>query len=280
MKERNLIPDFLKGMAIFFMILVHIVELFATTEVYNSIFGRIALFLGAVPAAPLFLAIMGYFLSVNKKPFFKKLKRGFQLVFWGFLLNLGLNSNLLLHIYSGKFQIDATPYFFGVDILFLAGISILILAILEKLPRMKNFLIFAIMVISPIIHFYLPNSENEIIQYLNAYFWGNYWWSYFPVFPWISYVFAGYLFNEFSLSNLGNKTPNSIYLILALFLFNLPYGITVSVNLSEYYHHGIWFFLWALEFLLLMIFLTHKFSNFISSQKISFKIASFGKNVT
>jgi hypothetical protein len=29
-----------------------------------------------------------------------------------------------------------------------------------------------------------------------------------------------------------------------------------------------------------MIFLTHKFSNFISSQKISFKIASFGKNVT
>jgi uncharacterized membrane protein YeiB len=39
MKERNLIPDFLKGMAIFFMILVHIVELFATTEVYNSIFG-------------------------------------------------------------------------------------------------------------------------------------------------------------------------------------------------------------------------------------------------
>ncbi|MEI7897648.1 MAG: heparan-alpha-glucosaminide N-acetyltransferase domain-containing protein [bacterium] len=54
--------DLLKGIAVLFMIQVHIMEQFASPDTCNSLIGKISMFLGGPPCAPVFLAVMGYFL--------------------------------------------------------------------------------------------------------------------------------------------------------------------------------------------------------------------------
>ncbi|PJB59375.1 MAG: hypothetical protein CO098_03725, partial [Bacteroidetes bacterium CG_4_9_14_3_um_filter_41_19] len=93
-------PDLLKGMAVILMIQVHLIELFATQEIYDSFFGQLLLFLGGPPAAPVFMAVMGYFLAFSKRGLLFDVKRGFKLIIWGFALNIGLNLNLFFHIYT------------------------------------------------------------------------------------------------------------------------------------------------------------------------------------
>ena len=62
---RSFTADLLKGMAVLAMIQVHLMELFARQEVYDSLTGKISLFLGGIPAAPVFMAVMGYFLFLQ-----------------------------------------------------------------------------------------------------------------------------------------------------------------------------------------------------------------------
>ncbi len=52
--------------------------------------------------------------------------RGIKIFILGFLLNIGLNFSLLLKIKFEGWQIDPLEYIFGVDIFYLAGLSIII----------------------------------------------------------------------------------------------------------------------------------------------------------
>ena len=47
--KRNQTADLLKGLAVIFMIQVHIMELFAKQEIYDGIAGKISLFFGGPP---------------------------------------------------------------------------------------------------------------------------------------------------------------------------------------------------------------------------------------
>ena len=66
-KNRLELPDIVRGLAVVFMVQVHLTELFVTQDIYNSAFGKISLFLGGIPAAPVFMVMMGYFLAFVKK---------------------------------------------------------------------------------------------------------------------------------------------------------------------------------------------------------------------
>jgi len=57
--NRNQTADLLKGFAVIFMIQVHVIEQFATQTLYDSLWGKISLFLGGPFCAPVFLAVMG-----------------------------------------------------------------------------------------------------------------------------------------------------------------------------------------------------------------------------
>ena len=52
--NRLMAIDLARGLAVFFMIAVHTLEVFASQEVKNSVFGQIIEFLGGPPAAPVF----------------------------------------------------------------------------------------------------------------------------------------------------------------------------------------------------------------------------------
>jgi uncharacterized membrane protein len=65
--DRDGTADLLKGFAVLFMIQVHIMEQFATPDTCNSIIGKISMFLGGPFCAPVFMAVMGYFLAFSSK---------------------------------------------------------------------------------------------------------------------------------------------------------------------------------------------------------------------
>jgi uncharacterized membrane protein len=64
--KRDGTADLLKGFAVLFMIQVHLMEQFVSAYTYNSLIGKISMFLGGPFYTPVFLAVMGYFLAFSQ----------------------------------------------------------------------------------------------------------------------------------------------------------------------------------------------------------------------
>jgi uncharacterized membrane protein len=287
-QERNGAADLLKGIAVILMIQVHLVELFARQDFFDSSIGSFLLFLGGPPAAPVFMAAMGYFVFKSNKPTGYLVLRGLKLIGGGILLNIGLNLNLLISIYSNNLNINPFEYIFGADILPLAGFSIIILALLKS--RFKdNFYLFAVLgIIVLIVTPLLPDiysDNNSPAAYFQAFFWGNLSWSYFPLFPWLFYPAAGYTFAA-AQNNIRNIFSNKIILYpvaAAAFLIiavTWGYGYNISSTLEIYYHHNFMFAIWTLIFISLysgIIFFLHKT---LPMLPVILYLKWVGKNVT
>lgn len=158
--KRYPLPDLLKGFAVFLIVPVHILELFIDYPGRESLFGKILLFLGGPVAVPIFMIVMGYFVAKSKKPFVKNIMRGVKIFVVGLLLNIGLNLNLLLKIKYAGWQFYPLEYIFGVDILSLAGLSVIFIAFLKKLKKSQAWvsIIIVFMVIG------LTAYMNEILM--------------------------------------------------------------------------------------------------------------------
>lgn len=281
------LPDFLKGVAVALMVQVHLMELFALPEIQQSMAGKISLFLGGPAAAPLFMAVMGYFQARSEKPLSRRIWLGLKLILWGFLLNIGLNAHLFLKIANGIFELNPLTYLFGVDILFLAGLSVIIIAAIRHLFADK-LLIWAIMlVLAASINPWIPVYSGTMswIKYIEAYFWGYHSWSYFPLFPWLSYPLAGYVFGiifkkkEFNLL-VERYILHVLLLFAVLVLWFFPYGFQVASNLPVYYHHNGWFVLWTISFLIVLIILSRYLMKFAGKNLLIRFLKWMGINVT
>ena len=260
MTIRDPLPDILKGLAIIFMIQVHIMELFALEDIYISWAGRISLFLGATPAAPVFMMVMGYFMGISRKSVKHLLLRGIKLIGLGLLLNIGLNMHLLYRIMAGDFDLNPWQYIFGVDILFLAGLSILFIALMSKFLKKSIIptliLILGITLLSKLIGNH--TTDHEILQYFQAFFWGNYSWSYFPLIPWLAYPLTGFLIALHAVKVKEYNIHMSHRLIILFFtmvimVFTLQWALSITREISLYYHHGTLFYIWAIVFLVFWV---------------------------
>ncbi len=285
-ENRLTTPDFLKGIAVICMIQVHLTELFATYDIYTSNPGRFSLFLGAIPAAPVFMSVMGYFLF-QAEDTKKSLFRGLKIIFLGLLLNIGLNAHLLIKIYQGAYQFNPYNYIFGVDILFLAGISILVISILKIFLKSNVWLwlLFATMVAFAGMVLPQYSGESSWIYYVEAVFWGKSDWSYFPVFPWLVYPLLGIVYQLIETKKIPfiDKILLSNYTLPVLFLLNIPFikfGFDIAIDLPSYYHHSLLFVLWAIVFMAFWILVFHRINNLTISFKINRYICWIGKNVT
>lgn len=281
---RNRTADLLKGVAIVLMIQVHLTELFARQDIFDSLAGRISLFLGGPPAAPVFMAVMGYYVAISKKSARQMTIRGVKLILLGFALNIGLNFNLLIHIYTGILQIGAWEYIFGVDILFLAGLSIIILALMKKFFGLKPVPFIFTLAIVLFVQFILQKVIRASTQnYFIAFFYGEgAWWSYFPLFPWLVYPVTGYLFFILQKSFQKEIRPFYYYIVGAATLVTaifFSYGLEVSADLPLYYHHGFIFYLYTLCFLIFWLFFMNAFSR-LPENYLSRFMEWFGRNVT
>lgn len=270
--SRNSTADLLKGIAVILMIQVHLTELFALQHIYDSTFGRISLFLGGPPAAPLFMLVMGYFAVYKSSSSKKLLIRGLKLFCGGLLLNIGLNFNLLVSIFTGGYYyyLDPWKYVFGADILSLAGLSLIVFSLIFRIFKSSYILYFIFAVVIVSVQPYLPvfgSVENSWLMYINAFLWGNFEWSYFPLVPWAAYPLTGagfyYLQKSFSYRN---EKIKMLYLLLWIIftMFTIGYGINVASDLKVYYHHHTLYYLWTIIFLsgfcLLAGIITKKYS--------------------
>ncbi len=280
--------DLLKGFAVLMMIQVHLMELFAEPRISQSIVGKVSLFLGGPPAAPVFMVVMGYFLAQSKKRLSQSLSRGFILIFGGILLNIGLNLHLLILISLNKVQLDPLKYIFGADILPLAGFSIILISFIKKVAK-NNFytssiLVFFFLIFILILHSITQDhiATSKSLIYLQAFFYGKLDWSYFPLLLWASYPLIGFLYG---LIYQHFKPDDGVKKLLVLVTFVITfvtfrYGIDIASDLKTYYHHDWLYVLWNIQFI---IFLGYGFDTIEKFYKKTSFLTYFkwlGRNVT
>lgn len=288
MSNRNHTADLIKGLAVLFMIQVHIMELFANETIYNSSFGKLSLFLGAVPVATVFTILLGYFIAVTNPTRWQLIKRGITTFCIGMILNIALNFNLLYSVYQGKFKLDIYPYVFGVDILQFAGLSMIMMAILKPLfNKHVLFLILAIMLSVWLSQYLLMFTDlTTTLTYSTSFIYGNSHWSYFPLFPWLAYPLAGMLFFKLK-ENYVFKFLNApkikliTALIGALFLLTtFKYANTITFNLTSYYHHNCIFFIWSIIFISFYSLWISQINSWFVNAMISKYFKWLGQHVT
>lgn len=282
MNERNGTADLLKGFAVLCMVQVHLTEVLALPAIYNSTIGHISLFLGGPPAAPVFMAIMGYFLFHTRKSFSDQFARGFLLFAGGIFLNITLNFHLLYHIYAGQIDHDPNKYILGADILTLAGLSVIIISFFRYYLK-KVIYFFALLVLVLVL---TPFINNAVIidPFIQAYIGGNISWSYFPLLPWLIYPIAGYIAAHYRNRDIIKLSKRNMQIVIFSLLFIVAAGVSfafpVSYSLNKYYHHEYLFALWTLAF----ISLTALTFYWIDLKAGSFSISRFvkwiGRNVT
>lgn len=280
-------PDLLKGFAVFLIVPVHIQETFINYPGRESLFGKILLLLGGPVAVPVFMMIMGYFVAKSKKSLSQNLLRGAIIFILGIFLNVGLNLNLLLKIRYQVWPYDPLQFIFGVDIFYLAGISIIFLAILKSVHKAQQWIVLALIILISSSTSYM----NEVLMvtdrnYLLPFIGGEYSWSYFPVFPWLAYPLIGmFYYSAETRITTFIQTQKRIFVGILISIFILvgvfsKYGYDTTINLSSYYHHTFPFFLWTIGVDILWISLlwlvVQKFAEF----KLILFLRWLGKNIT
>lgn len=285
--KRLPLPDLLKGFAVFLIVPVHILELFIDYHGRESILGKILLFLGGPVAVPVFMIVMGYFVAKNKKSLSKNLLRGIKVFAVGFLLNIALNFHLLLKIKFAGWQINPWEYIWGVDILYLAGLSIIFLSFLKTIKNggrwISLILVFLITGVSGILNKELMITERNYILPFIA---GNYSWAYFPLFPWLAYPLAGFAFYHFEEKTMHffnqHKWISAILLtgVATLILIFSKWGFETTVYLPAYYHHTFLFSLWTFGIVILWNLILRFVIQKIPENPVVVFLQWLGKNIT
>jgi len=285
--KRYSLPDLLKGFAVFLIVPVHILELFIDYPGRESLFSKIMLFLGGPVAVPIFMMVMGYFVAKSKKSPVTIILRGIKIFAVGLLLNIGLNFNLLLKIKYAGWQFNPLEYIFGVDIFYLAGLSVIFIAFLKTIKKGQAWIALVLVFLITGLTGYM----NEILMiternYILPFIAGTYSWAYFPLFPWLAYPLYGLVFyhweEKIMLFFTKQKIASGIILagIVVLVISFYKWGINTTINLPAYYHHTFWFSLWAIGIVILWVvllrFLLNKFPNTFIGNFLKW----LGKNIT
>ncbi len=274
--ERRKELDLARGLAVVFMVAVHVLETFADNSVVNSAAGYIIEFLGEAPAAPVFMFLMGAGIVYSKKSSASVLlKRGCLLVVLGYLLNVLRDTlpnvwALVFHLQE-HFPDDWKYEIISVDILPFAGLALIFFSFVKKV-RMKKWVLAALPAVFSAVNILTASIKVEryVPMALSGLLWGSSSISFFPFLSWILYPVAGYFFGSV-LIRCANKTQ--LYFIM-LFSGLSVYVLLMFVNLDglyfngvfseEYYHQGMLYGLKTLGFVIFWIGLLFFASKFFT----------------
>ena len=246
--------DLIKGLAILFMINIHVLWLFTDLELYETIFAALVYFMGGLPAAPVFMFAMGVGVVYSRRDNWKYfLKRGLIILLLGYLLNLlrfvipfalGLELNVMKPAaIEASFEYSSLlMLFMEIDILQFAGLSLIFIALLKKIKLSIFF--YPLLMLLPLLNYIVQDIqlENVFLNSLLGLFWGSGLNSTFPFLIWIFYPLLGILFGSILICV---KNKNTLYLItgilglLVLILVAPRASYLLSPDVYNYYHHGI-----------------------------------------
>ena len=203
--ERVRAFDLARGLAIVFMIGVHVLWHWGAPDTWTSPIGQVISFLGGPTAAPVFMFLMGASLAFSSRSSFSSLAvRGLWLLWLGYLLNvlrgvipayLGLQAGVVTADQIAPFTLPwlATT----VDVHHMAGLSLIAIAALRLATRPGwTWLAIAAAVVlaGPLIRgleFGTPLLDGPLTPVL-----GGAPNVYYAVVPWIAFPLAGAVFGK------------------------------------------------------------------------------------
>lgn len=243
--------DISRGLAILFMIFIHVQLYFADSTVLNSSFGDFNDFVGDIPAAPVFMFLLGIGINYSKKNSPKLMfKRGLYLVLGAYALNLvrGFIPNMINAYYLEdiSYLYEAFSELVYIDILQFSGLAMIMFSIFSKL-KLKKSSIISIGVLLSLLNILLVNFkvDNLLIASITGLFWGSNSISYFPFLTWAFYPIAGFIFGSYLIRCTNTKKfyiistiSSAIVLIVTIILFNIILGFKTGLETDYgYYHH-------------------------------------------
>jgi len=285
--KRSRTSDFIKGVALVAMVQLVLIEYFAKADIFAGLTGKISMFLGGAPAAPVFLTVMGYYLAVGKKSLKVMMIRGISLIALGFVLNIARNAVNLWHVFQGVSNLNPWNLILGTDILILAGVSTVVMALLIRVLKGHVLAYLALIILFLLLQYIVPPVEKTFpTSHLAPFIYGKYPNALFPFIPWFAYVLAGYafyLFKQFFVADAfkHSHTVKAVLLVLSgvLLLITLHFGFSVSVKPIFFFHHGILFFLFCVNFVFWWLLLARAIVNHIKNPVTDY-LEYLGKNVT
>ena len=250
---RQLELDIARGLAVLFMIFIHVQLYFADFSVIDSYFGDFNDFVGDIPAAPMFMFLLGVGINYSRKNNSSvMLKRGVILLLGGYLLSFfrgfipnaitAYNTADIYLLYEG---INELMY---VDILQFSGLAMIMFSIFNRL-NLKRLNIAVIGIILAVLNLVMLNikTDNFGISSITGLFWGSNENSFFPFLTWAFYPIAGFLFGGFLIRCTNKKKFYSICAVISaivffvgVYIFNIVFEIPTGLMLETgYYQHFI-----------------------------------------
>lgn len=202
-KKRQLEIDIAKGLAIFFMFLVHCYENYGADSIqHQGFFSHLVFFLGGPLAAPVFMFCMGVGMVYTRKQSSKEfLKRGLSLFLIGYLLNFV--RDFIPYTIQGYMHHDSSlsqtawDYLLCTDVLPFAGLAYIFMGLFKqsKLKDNRLILFYAICAITNV--FLSPiKLESRVLASITGLLWASWDCTWFPFLSWIAFPIAGYLFGK------------------------------------------------------------------------------------
>ncbi len=192
--------DLARGLAVVFMIMVHVLRHWGDPATWSTPIGTLISFLGGPPAAPVFMFLMGASMAFSSRISFTSLaRRGLSLVAAGYLLNVfrgtvPLSAGLATGIVTSGQVTPFTPFSLltMVDILQLAGCSLILMAALREVARPGRAWLAvaaAIVLIAPLLHGRVTGMP--VPDALLGMLWATGDNIFYPVFPWLVFPLVG-----------------------------------------------------------------------------------------
>ena len=250
--------DLARGLAVLFMIWVHVLITYSSHDVIKSTPGLVVGFLGGPLAAPVFMALMGVSFYYSRNTTFRPSAiRGLKIILLGYILNIlrgvlpvFLVSEFLPNMAASIPGAVADYYsaFLELDILQFAGLALIVMAIIRELKPDKYVLLLlaaVVAIVSPML--WGIGSDIPVAGHFLDYLWGDIPsnemcvgnFVSFPFFPWFSFVLVGmFLGDTFSRSTDLHKSFNDVGMIgfLVLIVSSIIVVPDLGYHLGDYYH--------------------------------------------
>jgi len=268
--------DFAKFIAIVCMILVHCYDY---SSLYldsldapaagspSSPWGLLIEFLGAQPAAPVFMFCMGIGLVYTRHNTAAEFaRRGLKLLLTGYLLNLYRTAFVMGGVLSGALgDMSAGPliaaFALCVDILPFAGLAFLFFALMKRLcisHFWATLIVLALLIIAPLLP--VVGGGKAWYSYIVGLLWYQSSFTSFPLMQWLPFPMAGVLFGL----QLKKATDKGLFYLRSLaagaFVFGLTTLLAVQQGIdlrtfftSDYFDMNVLQTAWALGIVLLLL---------------------------
>jgi uncharacterized membrane protein len=270
-KGRQIELDIARGLAVLFMVLIHTQENFSSDQAKETVLGGIIDLLGGIPAAPVFMFLLGIGIVYTRKSEPKIfIKRGLMLIGAGYLLSFmrGTLPNLFSMVmlqegFYGKMALDTLTY---VDIFQFSGLAMMLFGLIKKY-KPTTAMVTGIAIGFAGLNLLLANvqTDNFWLAAFTGLFWGSNKLSFFPFLTWIFYPLVGYIFGTFLIRCTDKNKfygigllASSILFCLSSYLFVFVLQIDTGLNNAEgYYHHQIYGNIIATSVVIIWLSLLH-----------------------